>query len=303
WSMSMLYEGNLFVTNLFEFLELPHTMKILPNDQTTAVPAKLKEGIRFESVVFSYPDKTERVLDGVSFTLLPGQSVALVGENGAGKTTIVKLLSRLHDPTEGRIVVDGIDLKQYDLQAWREKISVIFQDFCRYHMTARENIGIGKVGAIEDLALVKEAAQRSNAEAVIDKLADGYETTLGHYYSTRDKGAELSGGEWQKLGLARAFMRSNNHGSANMDAQLLILDEPTAALDAKAEHDVYMRFHELTRGKTTFLISHRFSTVKMADLILVLENGKIIEQGNHTQLMDKEGEYARLFKLQADRYQ
>lgn len=334
WAVASLYEGNLYANNVFEFLAIPSAMAEAPADSALMVPEKFARGIKFDHVAFSYPGKEKPVLTDVSCALLPGQTVALVGENGAGKTTIVKLLSRLYDPTAGQILIDDVDLRKYDLQNWRSRIGVIFQNFCRFHMSARENIGIGQVDAIDHIASVKAAAARGNAAAVVQKLNEGYETMLGHWFSGKDRGAELSGGEWQKIGLARAFMRStvdskNGNGSGepsngngntakewdgsldlsdklswvlSRDAQLLILDEPTAALDAQAEYDVYLRFHELTRGKTTLLISHRLSTVRMADLILVLESGAIIEQGSHAQLMEKAGEYARLYNLQADRY-
>jgi ATP-binding cassette subfamily B protein len=340
WSLAQLYQGNLFMNNMFEFLEVTSPAVLAPPETARMVPPKLVDGIRFENVTFRYPNSDRNVLEDLSFELRSGQSVALVGENGAGKTTIVKLLSRLYEPTSGRILVDGIELHEYDLTSWRANLSVIFQNYARFHMTAQENIGIGKVEHIDNHEMVEAAATRGSATALIDRLPSKYETTLGHWFSTHDKGSELSGGEWQKIALSRAFMRSNGHasikqsangsgngsgkwsdngsdngsanssdnGSANgsdiasIDAQLLILDEPTSALDAQAEYDLYLQFHELTQGKTTFLISHRFSTVKMADIVLVLENGKIIERGSHAELIADNGEYARLYNLQADRY-
>lgn len=357
WSVAMLYEGNLFVNHLFEFLDLPQAMNLPAPQEAQVIKAPLKEGIEFKNVQFQYPDSERMVLTDLTFTMKAGQTVALVGENGAGKTTLVKLLARLYDPTAGEITADGINLKNCDLPAWRNLIAVTFQDFCRYHMTAQENIGIGELNQLSDSEAVAAAARRGGADSVIERLPDGYNTTLGRYFRSEDQGAELSGGEWQKVALSRAFMRSRN-GSGNKDgerdttnggddnsggcdtttiggdsngeggkgskktscangknneveaddqryfndAQVLILDEPTAALDAQAEHDIYMRFKELTAGKTTLLISHRFSTVKMAELILLLEEGTIKEQGSHEELMVLNGTYARLYNMQADRY-
>jgi ATP-binding cassette subfamily B protein len=323
-----LFEGNLFISNLFEYLELPPTMVLPePNEKRTTPPAKLQEGISFVNVSFQYPDSDRKVLDDLSFVIPAGKTVALVGENGAGKTTIVKLLSRLYDPSAGEIVVDGINLRQMDLKNWRASIGVVFQDYCKFHMTGRENIGIGKVDYIDDMERIEKAADRGGAKPVIAKLAAGYDTMLGRWFESEkdnEHSADLSGGEWQKIALSRAFMRSDTNGSGNgkesehkngdssgnkvevsdtiPGAQVLILDEPTAALDAQAEYDIFLRFHELTAGKTTLLISHRFSTVRMADIVLVLENGKIIERGSHKELMQLNKEYARLYNLQADRY-
>jgi ATP-binding cassette subfamily B protein len=226
----------------------------------------------------------------VSFHLRRGERLALVGENGQGKTTIVKLLTRLYDPTAGQILLDGVDLREYDLEDLWKETGVIFQDFMRYDMTASENIAIGKIEERENTFRLRSAAQKSLAEAVIRKLPRSYDQILGRRF---EGGVDLSGGEWQKMALARAYLR---------DAQLLILDEPTAALDAKSEHEVFQRFAELTQGKMALLISHRFSTVKMADRILVLEGGRIAEEGNHEELLLQRGRYAEMFELQAASY-
>jgi ATP-binding cassette subfamily B protein len=252
-------------------------------------PRPLLAGIAFERVAFRYSGRDEPVLRDVSFTLPPGECLALVGHNGAGKTTIVKLLLRLYDPTEGRILLDGTDLREYDPEDVRREVGVIFQDFVRYELTAGENIGIGRLDALGDPARLLDAAARAGALEVVEHLPQGLDTRLGRLFGGRD----LSGGEWQKLALARAFVR---------DSQLLVLDEPTAALDVPTEYEVYGRFHELTRGHATMLISHRFSTVRMADRILYLEGGTIREEGTHADLLAYGGEYARLYRLQAARY-
>ncbi|MEZ4683632.1 MAG: ATP-binding cassette domain-containing protein [Caldilineaceae bacterium] len=230
-------------------------------------------------------------LTEVDFHLLPGEVHGLVGENGAGKTTLIKLLARFYDPTDGEILLDGRDLRSYELADLRRQIGVIFQDFTRYDLTAKENIGFGQVEHVDEMARIVQAADKGGAVPVVQKLADGYDTVLGR---TFEDGADLSGGEWQKLALSRAFMR---------EAQILILDEPTAALDALAEYEVYNRFAELTTGKSTIFISHRFSTVRMAQQILVLDNGQLIEEGSHTDLMARQGQYAKMFTAQAERYQ
>ena len=227
---------------------------------------------------------------GLSLEIGAGESIALVGENGAGKTTLVKLLARLYDPDEGRILLDGVDLRDYDLDELRAHIGVIFQDFVRYHLSAADNIAVGRIEARDDRARIEEAARRSLADAVIAKLPGGYEQMLGKRFGS---GVELSGGEWQKLAIARAYMRQ---------AQVMILDEPTAALDARAEFEVFQRFRELSEGRTPVLISHRFSTVRMADRILVLRHGAVIEEGDHASLLAAGGLYAELFSLQAEGY-
>ena len=237
-----------------------------------------------------YPGNPRLVLNNVSFTLEPSARIALVGENGQGKTTIVKLLTRLYDPTAGQILLDGVDLREYDLEDLRREIGVIFQDFTRYEMTASENIAVGQIDERHNTFRIRSAANKSLAEKVIRRLPNGYDQTLGCRF---EGGVDLSGGEWQKMALARAYLR---------DAQVLILDEPTAALDARSEHEVFERFAELTKGKMSLLISHRFSTVRMADRILVLENGRIAEQGKHDELVRDSGRYAQMFELQAANY-
>jgi ATP-binding cassette subfamily B protein len=226
----------------------------------------------------------------LSFTLKAGEVLALVGENGAGKTTLVKLLARLYDPDEGRILLDGVDLREYDLDVLRRNIGVIFQDFVRYHLTAAENIAVGQIDARDDRERIVEAARRSLADEVIEKLPGGYDQVIGKRFKN---GVDLSGGEWQKVAIARAYMR---------DSQLLILDEPTAALDARSEFEVFQRFKELSDGKTAVLISHRFSSVRMADRILVLEAGQVEAVGTHEELLAQRGRYAELFELQAAGY-
>jgi ATP-binding cassette, subfamily B, bacterial len=287
-TFSTIADQALFVTDLLDFFAMKPTVSSKPN--ALPVPRPILEGFEFRNVSFTYPGHTRLVLCDVSFHLRPGERLALVGENGQGKTTIVKLLTRLYDPTAGQILLDGVDLREYDLEdLWRET-GVIFQDFMRYDMTAAENIAIGKIEERENTFRVRSAAQKSLAEQVIRKLPKSYDQILGRRF---EGGVDLSGGEWQKMALARAYLR---------DAQLLILDEPTAALDAKSEHEVFQRFAELTQGKMALLISHRFSTVKMADRILVLEQGQIAEQGDHEELLLRGGRYAEMFELQAASY-
>jgi len=287
-TFSTIADQALFVTDLLDFFAMKPTVSSKPN--ALSVPRPILQGFEFRDVSFTYPGHTRLVLSDVSFHLRRGERLALVGENGQGKTTIVKLLTRLYDPTAGQILLDGVDLREYDLEdLWRET-GVIFQDFMRYDMTAAENIAIGKIEERENTFRVRSAAQKSLAEQVIRKLPKSYDQILGRRF---EGGVDLSGGEWQKMALARAYLR---------DAQLLILDEPTAALDAKAEHEVFQRFAELTQGKMALLISHRFSTVKMADRILVLEQGQIAEQGDHQELLLRGGRYAEMFELQAASY-
>ena len=246
--------------------------------------------IEFRNVSFRYPGNSRLVLNGLNFHLHPGERVALIGENGEGKTTIVKLITRLYDPTEGQVLLDGVDLREYRLEDLYREIGVIFQDFMRYEMTARENIAVGRIEEIDDLKMLETAARKSLADAVIGRLPGGYDQMLGRRFET---GVDISGGEWQKVALARAYLR---------DAQLLVLDEPTAALDARSEFEVFQRFAELTAGKMALFISHRFSTVRMADRIVVLENGKIAEEGSHEQLARLGGRYKEMFEMQAASY-
>jgi ATP-binding cassette subfamily B protein len=282
------YEEGLFLRDLFGFLEMqPRTQS---PQSPRPVPRPIREGFVFEDVGFRYPGREEWALRHVSFSLHPSERIALVGENGAGKTTLVKLLTRLYDPTEGRILLDGIDLREYDLDGLRAEVGVIFQDFVRYDLVARENIGVGRIEAIDDSARIEDAAAKSLAAQVLAGLEKGMEHMLGRRF---EGGANLSGGEWQKIALARAYMR---------DAQVLVLDEPTAALDARAEYHVFQRFSELTAGRMAVLISHRFSTVRMADRILVLVGGEVHEDGTHEELVAAGGRYAELFSLQAAGY-
>jgi ATP-binding cassette, subfamily B, bacterial len=278
----------LFLTDLLAFFEMKPTIKSKPN--ALPAPRPITQGIEFRDVSFSYPGNSRLVLNRINFRLNPGERLALIGENGQGKTTIVKLVTRLYDPTEGQILLDGIDLREYDLDDLHREIGVIFQDFMRYEMTARDNIAVGRVEEVNNLPLLQEAARKSLADRTIERLPDKYEQMLGRRF---EQGIDLSGGEWQKVALARAYLR---------DAQLLILDEPTAALDARSEYEVFQRFSELTAGKMALFISHRFSTVRSADRILVLENGKIAEEGTHDELARMGGRYAEMFEMQASSY-
>jgi ATP-binding cassette, subfamily B, bacterial len=283
------YENNLFVNTLFNFLAYEPRI-VSPPDGLKPTTDGLT--IEFRHVSFTYPGREAKgpALRDVSFTIAAGESVALVGSNGAGKTTIVKLLARLYDPDEGEILVNGRDIKEYDLTALRQEIGVIFQDYVTYYLTAARNIGVGRVEAIDARPEIETAAGKSGADAVIAKLPDGYASQLGKWF---DQGQQLSGGEWQKIALARAFMR---------DAQVLILDEPTSSLDPQAEYEVFARFRQLTAGKSAIFISHRFSTVRLANRILVLEHGGILEEGTHAALLALGGRYAELFNLQAEAY-
>ncbi len=278
----------LYLDDLFSFFEIEP--EIVPPPNPRPFPTPIRKGFTFENVGFRYPGADRWAVHHLNFELRAGEILALVGENGAGKTTLVKLLARLYDPDEGRILLDGHDLREYDLFALRANIGVIFQDFVRYHLTAADNIAVGRIEARDDRARVVAAAERSLADEVIEKLPEQYDQVLGKRFRT---GIDLSGGEWQKIAIARAYMR---------DAQLLILDEPTAALDARAEYEVFERFKELSRGKTVVLISHRFSSVRMADRIVVLADGTVEADGTHAELVQQKGRYAELFQLQAAGY-
>jgi ATP-binding cassette subfamily B protein len=286
--LSSTYEHNLYLGALFELLE--EQPRITPPAHPVPVPKPLAGRIELQHVSFSYEGSDREALRDVSFTVEPGETIAIVGRNGAGKTTLIKLLSRLYDPTEGRILIDGHDLREYDPGELRQQMGVLYQDFATYQTTAQENIGLGRVERMEVLDAIREAAARGGATEIIEQLPKGYETMLGKWF---EEGYNLSGGEWQKVALARAFMR---------DARILILDEPTAALDAQAEFELFQRLRALTRGRTAIFISHRFSTVRLADRILVIENGSLVEAGTHAQLMGLGGRYARLFSLQAAAY-
>jgi ATP-binding cassette subfamily B protein len=287
-SFSDISEQAMFLTDLFEFFEMQPSISSRPN--AIPAPRPIREGFEFRHVDFAYPGSERLVVQDINFRLYPSEKIALIGENGAGKTTLVKLLARLYDPTRGSILLDGIDLREYDVEDLRREIGVIFQDYMRYDMLVTENIGFGKIESLADHSRVESAARKSLAKNVIDRLPNGYDQMVGRRF---EGGVDLSGGEWQKFALARAYMR---------DAQLLILDEPTATLDARAEFEVFQRFAELTRDRMAVLISHRFSTVRMADRILVLANGAIQEDGTHQQLVSLGGRYAELFELQAAGY-
>lgn len=303
-SASGIYEQSLYIKDLFAFFDMRPTIHSATNARP--VPSPIREGFVFEDVGFKYPGSERWAVRHLSFALHPGERVALVGENGAGKTTLTKLIARLYDPSEGRVLLDGIDLREYDLAQVRRTIGVIFQDFVRYDMRFDENVGVGEVEEVREYldtqplpspaevsappAVLAAAAEKSLAASLLPKLPSSYRQMLGRRF---DDGVDLSGGEWQKVALARAYMR---------DAQLLILDEPTAALDARAEYDVFVRFNALMAGRMAIVISHRFSTVRMADRIIVLKNGEIVEQGTHDDLAHAGGLYAELFDMQAAGY-
>jgi ATP-binding cassette, subfamily B, bacterial len=282
-----MYEDNLYLANLYEFLDQP-----IPRSSGTATTGTIPDGIRFEQVCFSYPGSQKPVLTNISLHLPLGEKLAIVGENGSGKTTLIKLLTRLYIPSSGRILLDGVDLNDWDVDALRRRIGVIFQNFVQYQFTAGENVGVGDVVHLNDETAWEMAASKGMAKPFIDNLPQGFNTQLGKWFKD---GQELSGGQWQKISLSRAFMRSN--------ADILVLDEPTAAMDAEAEMNIFNHFRTLTHDRMVVLISHRFSTVRMADKIIVMANGEIIEQGSHEQLLAQGGRYAHLFSLQAAGYQ
>jgi ATP-binding cassette, subfamily B, bacterial len=287
-TLSTIADQALFLTDLIAFFEMKPTIRSKPN--ALPAPRPIQSGFEFRNVSFRYPGGERLVLNQLNFRLRPGERVALIGENGEGKTTIVKLMTRLYDPLEGQVLLDGVDLKEYDLEDLYREVGVIFQDFMRYEMTARENIAVGRIEQAQNMELLERSAHKSLADQVLDKLPARYEQMLGRRF---EGGVDLSGGEWQKIALARAYLR---------DAQVLILDEPTSALDARSEYEVFQRFAELTEGKIALFISHRFSTVRMADRIVVLENGRIAEEGNHDVLTSLGGRYAEMFELQAASY-
>ena len=292
---SSVADGALYLQDFFDFFALrPNIVRPLPGTPAAAklrpFPRPILHGFQFEKVGFQYKNGIKWAIRNLSFELRAGEKLALVGENGAGKTTLVKLLARLYDPSEGRILLDGYDLRDYDPAELRAEIGVIFQDFVRFQLPAGQNLAVGRIEERQNQFRIESAAQQSLADSVIEKLPGGYDQMIGRRFAG---GVDLSGGEWQKIALGRAYMR---------DAQLLILDEPTAALDARAEFEVFERFKELTQGKTAVLISHRFSTVRMADRILVIENGQFVEIGSHEELLGRAGRYAELFRLQAAGY-
>jgi ATP-binding cassette, subfamily B, bacterial len=293
-SLGGMYEHNLYMSNLFTFLGIPtgkQTENVLEK-AAESKPIDKKEGIRFEGVSFKYPGQKKWTIEKLDLHVAPGESIALVGHNGAGKTTLIKLLTGLYSPAEGRITVYGKDLGDWNPDDLRKEIGVVFQDFNRYQLKVRENIGFGSTDHIHDETRLGRAVDRGGATEVLQSLTNGLDTQLGRWFKD---GTELSGGQWQKIALSRAFMRE--------DASILVLDEPTAALDAEAEHAVFERFQLLSRGRTTFVVSHRFPTVRMADRILVLDGGRVIEEGTHADLVAKQGKYAKMFELQAAGYQ
>ena len=287
-AISKLYENGLFMETLFEFLDLPERKDIAHSESSLTPNPSL--GIEFRNVSFRYQGQTEWAIQNLNLKISPGEKVALVGENGSGKTTLIKLLTRLYEPTEGEIFYQGLNLRDWPLTELRQKIGVIFQDFVKYQLSARENVGFGSVADLTDQTRIESAADRGGMMDVLPGLAEGWDTTLGGWFQ---KGRELSGGQWQKIALSRAFMR---------EGEVIVLDEPTSALDAEKEYEIFKRFKELTAGKIAFLISHRFSTVRMADRIVVLKKGAIIEQGSHAELLAKGQVYAGLFEMQAQGY-
>jgi ATP-binding cassette subfamily B protein len=287
-SLNNIAEQALYIKDLFDFFETQPSIVSSPN--ALPAPRPIRSGFEFRDVSFAYPGSERQVLRRVSFHFDAGERIALIGENGAGKTTLVKLLARLYEPTGGAILLDGVDLREYDVDSLRAEIGVIFQDYMRYDMLVRENIGFGRIEELGNQPRVESAARKSLADPLIAQLKHGYHQMLGRRF---ENGVDLSAGQWQKVALGRAYMR---------DAQVLILDEPTASLDARAEYEVFLRFADLTQGRMAVLISHRFSTVRMADRILVLADGELVEQGTHRQLVALGGRYAELFELQAAGY-
>jgi ATP-binding cassette subfamily B protein len=287
-----MYEDNLYLATLYEYLETPSRTTGSGAGETAVLGTLPGDGIRFESVSFTYPGASEPALREIDLHIRPGESLALVGENGSGKTTLIKLLTRLYRPDKGRILLDGLNLENWEEEALRQRIGVIFQDFARYQFLVGENIGVGDVRHFAEQDRWQEAAAKGMADGIIADLPKGYDTQLGKWFKG---GQELSGGQWQKIALSRAFMRS--------EADILVLDEPTAAMDAAAEANIFEHFRKLTQNRIAILISHRFSTVRMASQIVVIENGRIIERGSHEDLMELDGHYARLFSLQAAGYQ
>jgi ATP-binding cassette subfamily B protein len=287
-SFSDLYEDNLFLANLYEFLDLKP--KIIEPTHPKKIPQPIESGIVFNNIDFQYSNTKRQALKNINLRIKPGETIALVGENGSGKTTLIKLLCRLYDPTAGSITIDGIDIRDFSITALRRQISVIFQDYAKYHFTARENIWLGNITLDKDDKKILAAAHLSGADEAISRLPHGYDSILGKMF---DYGEELSIGQWQKVALARAFLR---------DSQLIVLDEPTSAMDPKAEYQVFKQFRELMKDQAAILITHRLSTVKMADRIYVMEKGSIVESGTHDQLMDLGGTYADLFETQAKNY-
>jgi ATP-binding cassette subfamily B protein len=283
-----LYEDHLFLASLYDFLDMER--KVVEPVRPRPVPRPLRSGIVFDGVSFQYPASSRKALQDVTMSIRPGEHVALVGANGSGKTTLVKLLCRLYDPTGGAITVDGIDLRKFEATALRREIAVVFQDWAAYHVSVRDNVWFGDPRPECDPDRIRQAAHDSGADEVIARLPKGYDTVLGKWF---EDGEDLSMGEWQKIALARAFVR---------DAQIVVLDEPTSFLDVEAEHEVFTRFRRLAAGRSTILISHRLSTVRMADCIYLLEDGRIAESGRHDELIRRGGTYARMFETQAQSY-
>jgi ATP-binding cassette subfamily B protein len=290
-SIGDMYEHNLYMSNLWDYLKLAGEGALVATGVKPGAGGDPSKGIVLEDVGFKYPGKDAWALRHVSLAIPAGESLALVGQNGAGKTTLVKLLTRLYEPTEGRILLDGRDLKEWDPEVLRKRFGVLFQDFNQYQLKIRENVGMGSVEHLEDEPRIERAVDHGGAGEIVSSLKEGLDAPLGRWFQD---GTELSGGQWQKIALSRGFMRE--------EADILVLDEPTAALDAEAEHAVFTRFRELAKGRTTIVISHRFPTVRMARNIVVLDHGGIIERGTHDELVAKEGQYAKMFALQAEGY-